>query len=90
MGWLGFEVTEVVGAGRAVWNTGGEAGPLEVAPALLGFAEVEHGLDPAALQLQGPSLLDRLLHHNNLVATDGESYRMREARTRRGGRPPMS
>ena len=33
------------------------------------------------------SLLDRLLHHNNLVATDGESYRMREARNRQGGRP---
>ncbi len=33
------------------------------------------------------SLLDRLLHHNNIVATDGESYRMREARTRSGGRP---
>jgi len=33
------------------------------------------------------SLLDRLLHHNNLVATDGESYRMREARSRQGGRP---
>lgn len=33
------------------------------------------------------SLLDRLLHHNNIVATDGESYRMREARTRTGGRP---
>jgi len=33
------------------------------------------------------SLLDRLLHHNNVVATDGESYRMRDARTRQGGRP---
>jgi DNA replication protein DnaC len=33
------------------------------------------------------SLLDRLLHHNNIVATDGESYRMREARNRSGGRP---
>ena len=36
------------------------------------------------------SLLDRLLHHNNVVATDGESYRMREARTRSGGRPSKS
>ena len=36
------------------------------------------------------SLLDRLLHHNNIVATDGESYRMREARTRSGGRPSKS
>ena len=33
------------------------------------------------------SLLDRLLHHNTIVATEGESYRMREARTRQGGRP---
>ena len=33
------------------------------------------------------SLLDRLLHHNNIVATEGESYRMREARTYSGGRP---
>lgn len=33
------------------------------------------------------SLLDRLLHHNNIVATDGESYRMKEARSRSGGRP---
>ncbi len=33
------------------------------------------------------SLLDRLLHHNNVVATEGESYRMREARARSGGRP---
>jgi DNA replication protein DnaC len=33
------------------------------------------------------SLLDRLLHHNNIVATDGESYRMREARNQSGGRP---
>ncbi len=35
------------------------------------------------------SLLDRLLHHNNIIATEGESYRMREARTRSGGRPTM-
>ena len=32
------------------------------------------------------SLLDRLLHHNNLVVTEGQSYRMRQARTR-GGTP---
>ena len=31
------------------------------------------------------SLLDRLLHHANVVITDGESYRMREARTRQPG-----
>jgi DNA replication protein DnaC len=28
------------------------------------------------------SLLDRLLHHANIVVTDGESYRMREARAK--------
>ena len=33
------------------------------------------------------SLLDRLLHHDNIVATDGESYRVREARSRPGRRP---
>ena len=33
------------------------------------------------------SLLDRLLHHAVIVATDGECYRMREARTHSGGRP---
>jgi len=31
------------------------------------------------------SLLDRLLHHANVVVTDGDSYRMREARTRQTG-----
>ena len=31
------------------------------------------------------SLLDRLLHHANVVITDGESYRMREARNRQPG-----
>jgi DNA replication protein DnaC len=31
------------------------------------------------------SLLDRLLHHANIVVTDGDSYRMREARTKQGG-----
>jgi len=31
------------------------------------------------------SLLDRLLHHANVAVTDGESYRMREARTKQGG-----
>jgi DNA replication protein DnaC len=30
------------------------------------------------------SLLDRLLHHATVVVTDGESFRMREARTRTG------
>jgi DNA replication protein DnaC len=30
------------------------------------------------------SLLDRLLHHANVVITDGESYRMRQARTKQG------
>lgn len=30
------------------------------------------------------SLLDRLLHHANVVVTDGDSYRMREARARGG------
>lgn len=33
------------------------------------------------------SLLDRLLHHASVVVTEGESFRMREARSRGGGRP---
>jgi len=30
------------------------------------------------------SLLDRLLHHASVVVTDGDSYRMRQARARKG------
>jgi DNA replication protein DnaC len=33
------------------------------------------------------SMLDRLLHHCHIVVTDGESYRMREARNRGGTHP---
>ncbi|GLW98938.1 IS21-like element helper ATPase IstB [Microtetraspora sp. NBRC 16547] len=33
------------------------------------------------------SLLDRLLHHSIVVVTEGESFRMRQARIRGGGRP---
>ena len=33
------------------------------------------------------SLLDRLLHHAHVVVTDGDSYRMRQARAR-GDKPP--
>jgi len=33
------------------------------------------------------SLLDRLLHHANVVVTEGESFRMHQARTRGGQRP---
>lgn len=36
------------------------------------------------------SMLDRLLHHATVVVTDGESYRMRDARQRRGDQPPAS
>jgi DNA replication protein DnaC len=32
------------------------------------------------------SLLDRLLHHASVVITDGDSYRMREARAKGGTR----
>jgi DNA replication protein DnaC len=35
-------------------------------------------------QTTAVSLLDRLLHHANVVVTDGESYRMREARAKGG------
>lgn len=33
------------------------------------------------------ALLDRLLHHATVVATTGQSFRMKEAKTRGGGRP---
>jgi DNA replication protein DnaC len=33
------------------------------------------------------SILDRLLHHASVVITDGESFRMRHARHKQGGRP---
>jgi DNA replication protein DnaC len=33
------------------------------------------------------SLLDRLLHHSIVVVTEGESFRMRQARNRTGGTP---
>jgi DNA replication protein DnaC len=36
------------------------------------------------------SLLDRLLHHATVVVTDGESFRMREALARSGGRLSVS
>ena len=32
------------------------------------------------------SMLDRLLHHATVVVTEGESYRMKEARSRGGAR----
>ena len=35
------------------------------------------------------SLLDRLLHHSVLVATSGESFRLKEAR-QKGGRPKLT
>ena len=34
------------------------------------------------------SMLDRLLHHATTVVTNGQSYRMRQARQRRGGEQP--
>jgi DNA replication protein DnaC len=37
-------------------------------------------------QTTAVSLLDRLLHHSVVVLTDGESFRMREARQKGGGR----
>lgn len=36
------------------------------------------------------SLLDRLLHHAVVVVTDGESFRMKEAKSRGGGRSPKT
>ena len=36
------------------------------------------------------SILDRLLHHATVVITSGQSYRMRDARHRRGEAPPTN
>ena len=36
------------------------------------------------------SLLDRLLHHAVVVVTEGESFRMRQARAKGGGRPSQN
>ena len=36
------------------------------------------------------SMLDRLLHHAVVVVTEGESYRMREAKAKGGVRPKKS
>jgi DNA replication protein DnaC len=36
------------------------------------------------------SLLDRLLHHANIVITEGESHRMRQARTKGAASPKKS
>ena len=33
------------------------------------------------------SMLDRLLHHANVIITDGESHRMRQAKARKGAAP---
>ncbi|MGH9070817.1 MAG: ATP-binding protein [Acidimicrobiales bacterium] len=43
-----------------------------------------------ASQRRAVSLLDRLLHHAVVVVTDGESFRMREARQRGGDPRPRS
>ena len=40
-------------------------------------------------QATAVALLDRLLHHAVVVVTDGDSFRMREARARGGGRLPQ-
>jgi len=37
-------------------------------------------------QTTAVSLLDRLIHHSTIVVAAGESYRMRDARKKRGGR----
>jgi DNA replication protein DnaC len=41
-------------------------------------------------QTTAVSLLDRLLHHSIVVVTRGESFRMRESKSRRAGRAPVN
>lgn len=39
-----------------------------------------HGVESHPEHTTAGSLIDRLLHHAHVIVTDGESYRMREAR----------
>ena len=55
-------------------------------PALTTFEDRGHFLPE---QTAAVSLRDRLLHHASVVVTEGEPYRMREAR-QKGGRPPRN
>ncbi len=54
-----------------------------------------HRLAPSRTGADSPehttavSMLDRLLHHATTVVTNGQSYRMLQARQRRGG-PPLT
>jgi DNA replication protein DnaC len=41
-------------------------------------------------QSTAAALLDRIVHHATVVVTEGESFRLREARTRGGASPPTS
>jgi hypothetical protein len=65
---------------RAPRCFGQEPAPLVEGP-VAGDAEGD-----ALVHTTAVSLLDRLIHHSVVVVIDGESYRMREARQRGGGR----
>jgi DNA replication protein DnaC len=45
---------------------------------------IDDGVQLLKTALAAVSLLDRLLHHASVVVTDGDSYRMREARAKKG------
>ncbi|MDA8038434.1 MAG: ATP-binding protein [Actinomycetota bacterium] len=57
-------------------------------PAVVAVARAgRRGAGPYTVRSRkGLVLLDRLLHHASVVATEGESYRMKQAK-QRGGRP---
>jgi IstB-like ATP binding protein len=63
-----------------------------MAPELLVVAKTQRWSLEASLPAGAQtavSLLDRLLHHSIVVVTRGESFRMRESKTRRTGRAPV-
>mgnify|MGYP002716649358 CR=1 FL=1 len=45
-------------------------------------------MDLATRDSNAAAMLDRLLHHATTVVTNGQSYRMLQARQRRGGEHP--
>ena len=63
---------------------GGESGSVSKAVAEAVRVVRESGLPNETTAV---SLIDRLLHHAVVLVTAGESFRMREARTRGGGVP---
>lgn len=75
-------------AGHDVWYSGKHkrhGGNIQVLTGPTGYPEWVSDVEPGSTHdITAVSLLDRLLHHANVVVTDGDSYRMRQARTKGG------